>query len=66
MILNTLDNLGKFEAKEDEGYFIGYSMSSKASGCSKPHEESISQVPEGSRNPNPTASAFIPSADQME
>nr|GEX20028.1 ribonuclease H-like domain-containing protein [Tanacetum cinerariifolium] len=23
MILNTLDNLGKFEAKRDEGYFIG-------------------------------------------
>nr|GEV48313.1 ribonuclease H-like domain-containing protein [Tanacetum cinerariifolium] len=30
MILNTLDNLGKFEAKGDEGYLIGYSMSSKA------------------------------------
>nr|GEW75064.1 putative ribonuclease H-like domain-containing protein [Tanacetum cinerariifolium] len=30
MILNTLDNLGNFEAKRDEGYFIGYSMSSKA------------------------------------
>nr|GEY52278.1 hypothetical protein [Tanacetum cinerariifolium] len=30
MILNTLDNLGKFEAKGDEGYFIGYSMASKA------------------------------------
>nr|GFB90560.1 ribonuclease H-like domain-containing protein [Tanacetum cinerariifolium] len=30
MILNTLDNLGKFVAKGDEGYFIGYSMSSKA------------------------------------
>nr|GFB20953.1 ribonuclease H-like domain-containing protein [Tanacetum cinerariifolium] len=30
MILNTLDNLEKFEAKGDEGYFIGYSMSSKA------------------------------------
>nr|GEX75604.1 putative ribonuclease H-like domain-containing protein [Tanacetum cinerariifolium] len=30
MILNTLDNLGKFQAKGDEGYFIGYSMSSKA------------------------------------
>nr|GEX66875.1 hypothetical protein [Tanacetum cinerariifolium] len=29
MILNTLDNLGKFEAKGDECYFIGYSMSSK-------------------------------------
>nr|GFB21008.1 ribonuclease H-like domain-containing protein [Tanacetum cinerariifolium] len=30
MILNTLDHLGKFDAKRDEGYFIGYSMSSKA------------------------------------
>nr|GEV86853.1 retrovirus-related Pol polyprotein from transposon TNT 1-94 [Tanacetum cinerariifolium] len=30
MILKTLDNLGKFKAKGDEGYFIGYSMSSKA------------------------------------
>nr|GFB24041.1 ribonuclease H-like domain-containing protein [Tanacetum cinerariifolium] len=30
MILNTLDNLGKFEAKGDEVYFLGYSMSSKA------------------------------------
>nr|GFA26887.1 hypothetical protein [Tanacetum cinerariifolium] len=30
MILNTLDHLGKFEAKRDEGYFIGYYMSSKA------------------------------------
>nr|GEZ91503.1 ribonuclease H-like domain-containing protein [Tanacetum cinerariifolium] len=30
MILNTLDNLGKFEEKGDEGYFIRYSMSSKA------------------------------------
>nr|GEV34409.1 hypothetical protein [Tanacetum cinerariifolium] len=30
MILNTLDNLGKFEENGDEGYFIGYSMSSKA------------------------------------
>nr|GEW20045.1 putative ribonuclease H-like domain-containing protein [Tanacetum cinerariifolium] len=29
MILNTLDHLGKFEAKGDEEYFIGYSMSSK-------------------------------------
>nr|GEY14500.1 hypothetical protein [Tanacetum cinerariifolium] len=30
MILNTLDNLGKFEAKRDEGYFLGYLMSSNA------------------------------------
>nr|GFB85520.1 retrovirus-related Pol polyprotein from transposon TNT 1-94 [Tanacetum cinerariifolium] len=30
MILNTLDNLGKFDAKGGECYFVGYSMSSKA------------------------------------
>nr|GEV60301.1 uncharacterized mitochondrial protein AtMg00810-like [Tanacetum cinerariifolium] len=30
MILNTLDHLGKFEAKGDECYFIGYYMFSKA------------------------------------
>nr|GFB90794.1 retrovirus-related Pol polyprotein from transposon TNT 1-94 [Tanacetum cinerariifolium]GFC05194.1 retrovirus-related Pol polyprotein from transposon TNT 1-94 [Tanacetum cinerariifolium] len=29
-ILNTMDNLGKFEGKDDEGYFIGYSVVSKA------------------------------------
>nr|GFB93162.1 retrovirus-related Pol polyprotein from transposon TNT 1-94 [Tanacetum cinerariifolium] len=86
----------------DEGYFIGYSMSSKAfrvfnkrtrraeknlhveflenraieqgtnstnlseSTSSKPYEECSSQVPKGSGNPNPTTSAFNPSADQME
>nr|GFA03269.1 uncharacterized mitochondrial protein AtMg00810-like [Tanacetum cinerariifolium] len=30
MILNTLDHLGKFDAKGDEDYFVRYSMSSKA------------------------------------
>nr|GEV77360.1 ribonuclease H-like domain-containing protein [Tanacetum cinerariifolium] len=30
MILNTLDHLGKFDAKGDEGYFLRYSLSSKA------------------------------------
>nr|GEW55265.1 hypothetical protein [Tanacetum cinerariifolium] len=30
MIFNTLDHLGKFDAKGNEGYFIGYSLSSKA------------------------------------
>nr|GEV93341.1 hypothetical protein [Tanacetum cinerariifolium] len=30
MILNTLDHLGKFDAKRDKGYFVGYSLSSKA------------------------------------
>ncbi|GJT88587.1 putative ribonuclease H-like domain-containing protein [Tanacetum coccineum] len=29
-ILNTLDNLGKFDGKSNEGFFVGYSLSSKA------------------------------------
>nr|GEZ33642.1 retrovirus-related Pol polyprotein from transposon TNT 1-94 [Tanacetum cinerariifolium] len=29
-ILSTLDNLGKFDGKSDEGFFVGYSLSSKA------------------------------------
>ncbi|GJR79484.1 putative ribonuclease H-like domain-containing protein [Tanacetum coccineum] len=29
-ILNTLDNLGKFDGKSDEGFFVRYSLSSKA------------------------------------
>ncbi|GKA11412.1 ribonuclease H-like domain-containing protein [Tanacetum coccineum] len=29
-ILNTLDHLGKFNWKADEGFFVGYSMNSKA------------------------------------
>ncbi|GJX67082.1 putative ribonuclease H-like domain-containing protein [Tanacetum coccineum] len=29
-ILNTLDSLGKFDGKTDDGFFVGYSLSSKA------------------------------------
>ncbi|GJX74895.1 putative ribonuclease H-like domain-containing protein [Tanacetum coccineum] len=29
-ILNTLDHLGKFDGKSDDGFFIGYSINSKA------------------------------------
>nr|GEU29632.1 retrovirus-related Pol polyprotein from transposon TNT 1-94 [Tanacetum cinerariifolium] len=29
-ILNTLDHLGKFNGKDDEGFFVGYLMNSKA------------------------------------
>ncbi|GJZ48917.1 putative ribonuclease H-like domain-containing protein [Tanacetum coccineum] len=29
-ILNTLDHLGKFDGKADEGFFVGYSINSKA------------------------------------
>nr|GFC83979.1 hypothetical protein [Tanacetum cinerariifolium] len=32
----------------------------------KPYEESNSQVPEGSGNPNPTDSTFNPPTEQME
>ncbi|GJT72310.1 retrovirus-related pol polyprotein from transposon TNT 1-94 [Tanacetum coccineum] len=34
-ILNTLDPLGKFDEKADKGFFIGYSINSKAFGSSK-------------------------------
>nr|GFC97352.1 ribonuclease H-like domain-containing protein [Tanacetum cinerariifolium] len=33
---------------------------------SKPYEESSTQVPEGNGNPNPTASTFNPSAEQIK
>nr|GFA09571.1 ribonuclease H-like domain-containing protein [Tanacetum cinerariifolium] len=29
-ILNTLDHLGKFDGKVDEGFFVEYSLNSKA------------------------------------
>nr|GEU54894.1 ribonuclease H-like domain-containing protein [Tanacetum cinerariifolium] len=29
-ILNTLDHLGKFDGKDDEGFFVRYSLNSKA------------------------------------
>nr|GEY75799.1 hypothetical protein [Tanacetum cinerariifolium] len=81
MILNTLDNLGKFEAKGDEGYFIGYSMSIKAF---KVFNKRIRRIEENFHveflenkaikkgagpncgNPNPTASSSNPLTDQRE
>ncbi|GKF72202.1 retrovirus-related pol polyprotein from transposon TNT 1-94 [Tanacetum coccineum] len=29
-ILNTIDHLGEFDGKADEGFFVGYSLNSKA------------------------------------
>nr|GEY26775.1 ribonuclease H-like domain-containing protein [Tanacetum cinerariifolium] len=75
MILNTLDNLSKFKAKGDEGYFLGYSMSSKAfrvyeehleSTSSQPQDACNTDAPESSGNSNPTATSTNPSADQLE
>ncbi|GKD61354.1 ribonuclease H-like domain-containing protein [Tanacetum coccineum] len=34
-ILNTLDSLGKFDGKSDEGYLLGYSTSSNTSGSTE-------------------------------
>nr|GFB43155.1 copia protein [Tanacetum cinerariifolium] len=55
MILNTLDNLGKFDAKWDEGYFIGNAQDA----CN-------TDTPESSGNSNPTATSTNPPTDQME
>nr|GEX56157.1 hypothetical protein [Tanacetum cinerariifolium] len=55
MILNTLDNLGKFKAKGDEGYFI-----------SQPQDACNTDEPESSGNSNLTATSTNPPADQLE
>nr|GEZ65289.1 hypothetical protein [Tanacetum cinerariifolium] len=76
MILNTLDHLGKFEAKGDEGYFIGYSIyialpnwvyeALLESSSSNAQDTCNADAPESSGNPNPTATTTNPPADQME
>nr|GEV64288.1 putative ribonuclease H-like domain-containing protein [Tanacetum cinerariifolium] len=60
MILNTLDNLGKFEEKGDE--VDADTISTNLSVSLK----IIAEVPEGSGNTNPTTSTSNPLADQME
>nr|GFC99411.1 hypothetical protein [Tanacetum cinerariifolium] len=55
MILNTLDNLGKFKEKGDEEY-----------SSSKTQDHCSTEVPRGSGNLNPTASTLNPPADPME
>nr|GEX01002.1 hypothetical protein [Tanacetum cinerariifolium] len=94
MILNTLDNLRKFEAKGDEGTNPTNLLSIKdaasqevkkdvsslryialpnwvhdallESSSSKPQDDCSTDVPESSRNSNPTATLTNPSADQIE
>nr|GEU89596.1 ribonuclease H-like domain-containing protein [Tanacetum cinerariifolium] len=55
MILNTLDNLGKFDAKGDEGYFI----------CNA-QDACNDDAPESNGNSNPTATSKNLLADHME
>ncbi|GJR56053.1 retrovirus-related pol polyprotein from transposon TNT 1-94 [Tanacetum coccineum] len=38
-ILNTIDHLGKFDGKADEGFFIGYSLNSKAFKSKSSHDD---------------------------
>nr|GEW68677.1 retrotransposon protein, putative, Ty1-copia subclass [Tanacetum cinerariifolium] len=75
------DQLGKFDAKGDEGYFVGYSLSSKAfrvfNKRTKKVEENLhvdfleNKLIEKEDGPNceisnPNATAKVPSADQVE
>nr|GEY04204.1 hypothetical protein [Tanacetum cinerariifolium] len=78
MILNTLDNLGKFEAKGDQE--VKKDVSSLRyitipnwvhdalleSSLSKPQDDCSTDVPESSRNSNPTTTSTNPLADQLE
>nr|GEV95528.1 putative ribonuclease H-like domain-containing protein [Tanacetum cinerariifolium] len=66
---------GKFNAKKDEGYFVRYSLSSKAFRFHEAHMETRnSDAPDGynaddlesSRISNPTATSKVPSAEQVE
>nr|GEW64169.1 hypothetical protein [Tanacetum cinerariifolium] len=73
MILNTLDHLGKFEAKRDEGYFIGYIALPNwihevhlESSSSQPQDTCNSDEPESSGNSNPTTTSTNPPTDQLE
>nr|GEY49422.1 putative ribonuclease H-like domain-containing protein [Tanacetum cinerariifolium] len=94
MILNTLDHLGKFEAKGDEGTNSTNLSGTKDAASqevkkdvsslryitlpnwvhdalleyssSKPQDDYSTDVPESSRNSNPTATSTNPSADQIE
>ncbi|GJZ25336.1 retrovirus-related pol polyprotein from transposon TNT 1-94 [Tanacetum coccineum] len=44
-ILNTIDHLGKFAGKSDEGFLVGYSLQSKAfRAAPMPHESPLQSV----------------------
>nr|GFD13086.1 hypothetical protein [Tanacetum cinerariifolium] len=69
MILNTLDHLGKFDAKGDEGHMEtsnGTLRNSDAHDDSKKEQDCNADIPKSSRIFNPTATLKVPSADQVE
>nr|GEW62647.1 putative ribonuclease H-like domain-containing protein [Tanacetum cinerariifolium] len=68
---------GKFDAKGDEGYFIGYSLSSKAfkddaipnNNAPQKEQDEVNrdkEVPESSGNSNPTSITKFSSNDSLE
>nr|GEZ03363.1 putative ribonuclease H-like domain-containing protein [Tanacetum cinerariifolium] len=66
MIVNTLDNLGKFEAKGDEGYFLG-ADAPESSGNSNPTTTSTNSLADHMKTlavetPIPTVSSPVPTA----
>ncbi|GJV01639.1 retrovirus-related pol polyprotein from transposon TNT 1-94 [Tanacetum coccineum] len=77
MILNTLDNLGKFDAKGDEGTSStnisahmetsnDYVRNNKAKDDPSKEQDSNADVSESSGNSNPTATLKDPLADHVE
>nr|GEY28454.1 putative ribonuclease H-like domain-containing protein [Tanacetum cinerariifolium] len=64
MILNSLDNLGKFEEKGMKVTLLDTQCLAKHLG--KPQDHCSTEVRKSSGNPNPTASTSNPQADQME
>nr|GFC38813.1 hypothetical protein [Tanacetum cinerariifolium] len=70
--LSSTKDAANQEVKKDESSLRYIVLPNWAHGAllestsSKPYEESRTQVPEGSGNPNPTASSSNPPADQME
>nr|GEX28574.1 hypothetical protein [Tanacetum cinerariifolium] len=59
MILNTLDKLGKFEAKGDEGYFIGGNSNPTATSTNPPADQLETLIVE---TPIPIVSSPVPTA----
>nr|GEZ36075.1 hypothetical protein [Tanacetum cinerariifolium] len=69
MILNTFDNLGKFDAKGDEGYIALPNWFHEAhleSSTSNAQDACNTNAPKSSGNSNPTATSTNPPADHME
>nr|GEW59998.1 hypothetical protein [Tanacetum cinerariifolium] len=71
MILNTLDHLGKFDAKGDEGFLLGTlclvkRLGTHGNSTSNAQDACNAGATKSSGNSNPTATSKNPLANQME